>query len=100
MFPAAGVLFDNDGVLVDSHEVAAGVWNQWATRWVPGFDFHRDIRPMMDRFRTDPIGPGCRSCQDCRNQACINGACGACRTSADCCAPLVCSGGTCIIIPG
>ena len=44
MFPAAGVLFDNDGVLVDSHEVAAGVWNQWATRWVPGFDFHRDIR--------------------------------------------------------
>src|SRR4029078_11589415 len=22
----------------------AGVWNQWATRWVPGFDFHRDIR--------------------------------------------------------
>ena len=44
MFPAAGLLFDNDGVLVDSHEVAAGVWNQWATRWVPGFDFHRDIR--------------------------------------------------------
>ena len=44
MFPAAGVLFDNDGVLVDSHELAAGVWNQWATRWVPGFDFHRDIR--------------------------------------------------------
>jgi hypothetical protein len=25
-------------------------------------DFHRDIRPMIDRFRTDPIGPGCRSC--------------------------------------
>ena len=47
-----------------------------------------------------PPPPGCRSCQDCRNQACINGACGACRTSADCCAPLVCSGGTCIIIPG
>ena len=20
------------------------MWNQWATRWVPGFDFHRDIR--------------------------------------------------------
>jgi mannitol-1-/sugar-/sorbitol-6-phosphatase len=43
-FQAAGVLFDNDGVLVDSHSVAARVWNLWATRWVPGFDFHRDIR--------------------------------------------------------
>ena len=44
MFEVSGVLFDNDGVLVDSHDVAAGVWNQWATRWAPGFDFHRDIR--------------------------------------------------------
>ena len=43
-FHAAGALFDNDGVLVDSHDVAARVWNRWATRWVPGFDFHRDIR--------------------------------------------------------
>src|SRR5262245_42607495 len=46
-FAVNGVLFDNDGVLVDSHDVAAEVWNQWATRWAPGFDFHRDIQHGM-----------------------------------------------------
>jgi hypothetical protein len=41
--------------------------------------------------------PGCGGCKDCGNQACVNGTCGACRTSADCCAPLVCGAdGTCI----
>ena len=39
---------------------------------------------------------GCGSCADCHNQACNNGVCGACTTDADCCAPLVCAGGTCI----
>jgi mannitol-1-/sugar-/sorbitol-6-phosphatase len=51
VFNVAAVLFDNDGVLVDSHDVAAGVWNLWAQRWVPGFDFHRDIThglPLRD----------------------------------------------------
>jgi sugar-phosphatase len=43
-FEVSGVLFDNDGVLVDSHDVAAKVWNQWAARWAPTFDFHRDVR--------------------------------------------------------
>ena len=38
-----GLLFDCDGVLVDSHNAAAVAWNQWARRWAPGFDFHRDI---------------------------------------------------------
>ncbi len=38
-----GLLLDCDGVLVDSHSAAATVWNLWAKRWVPGFDFHRDI---------------------------------------------------------
>ena len=36
-------MLDCDGVLVDSHDAAAGAWNLWATRWAPGFDFHRDI---------------------------------------------------------
>jgi hypothetical protein len=39
---------------------------------------------------------GCSSCRDCSNQACINGACGACGSSADCCAPLICMGGSCV----
>jgi sugar-phosphatase len=46
-FAVNGILFDNDGVLVDSHDAAAVVWNQWATRWAPGFDFHRDIQHGM-----------------------------------------------------
>ena len=25
-------------------------------------NFHRDIRPMMDRLKDDPAGPGCRAC--------------------------------------
>ncbi len=44
VFEVSGVLFDNDGVLVDSHDVAAEVWNRWANRWAPAFDFHRDVR--------------------------------------------------------
>jgi hypothetical protein len=39
---------------------------------------------------------GCGSCRDCNNQACINGQCGACGSSADCCSPLVCAGGVCV----
>jgi hypothetical protein len=46
-----------------------------------------------------PEPPGaCTSCKDCGNQACVNGACGACTTSADCCSPLVCDKGQCVYI--
>lgn len=38
----------------------------------------------------------CTDCTDCGNQACVNGACGACVTNDDCCSPLVCRGGTCV----
>jgi len=38
----------------------------------------------------------CGSCEDCGNQACIQGACGACGSSADCCSPLVCVSGRCV----
>jgi hypothetical protein len=43
-------------------------------------------------------GPGCGSCKDCGNQACINGACGACGSSNDCCSPLICANGKCVPI--
>jgi hypothetical protein len=43
-------------------------------------------------------GGMCNSCKDCGNQACVNGACGACTTSADCCSPLVCDKGQCVYI--
>jgi hypothetical protein len=40
--------------------------------------------------------PMCGTCKDCGNQACINGTCGSCTSNADCCAPLICQGGTCV----
>jgi hypothetical protein len=43
-----------------------------------------------------PPGETCDSCVDCGNQACVDGACGACATSADCCSPLVCVEGQCL----
>lgn len=36
-FHAKGLLFDNDGVLVDSHQAANEAWSQWATEFAPGF---------------------------------------------------------------
>jgi hypothetical protein len=44
--------------------------------------------------------PMCGSCKDCGNQACINGQCGACTSNSQCCAPLVCDHGTCVIVIG
>jgi hypothetical protein len=44
--------------------------------------------------------PGCGSCKDCNNQACINGMCGMCTTDADCCPPLKCNQGVCGLIVG
>jgi hypothetical protein len=39
----------------------------------------------------------CTTCRDCNNQACVYGVCGSCQTDSDCCAPLVCSFGTCTL---
>ena len=45
--------------------------------------------------------PGmCQSCRDCGNQACVDGVCGACSSDADCCAPLLCLQGTCVLVGG
>lgn len=51
MIPADGLLFDCDGVLVDSDDAAAQAWNSWAADYAPGFNFARDIthgRPAGD----------------------------------------------------
>jgi hypothetical protein len=42
--------------------------------------------------------PGCGSCKDCGNQACIDGQCGSCTSSAQCCPPLECFNGTCQVV--
>lgn len=38
-FEVAGLLFDNDGVLVDSHQAAIDAWNIWCSRYAPGLDW-------------------------------------------------------------
>lgn len=44
IIPAQGVLFDCDGVLVDSLEAAAVAWDAWAERFVPGYDFRTQVQ--------------------------------------------------------
>lgn len=34
----SGLLFDNDGVLVDSHPAAEAAWRQWGAEYKPGFE--------------------------------------------------------------
>jgi sugar-phosphatase len=38
-FYTKGLLFDNDGVLVDSHEAARLGWEQWASEYAPDFNW-------------------------------------------------------------
>lgn len=38
-FAAKALLFDNDGVLVDSHAAAADAWALWAEKYAPGWDW-------------------------------------------------------------
>ncbi len=61
--------------------------------------------PLSVHYDTGVLGSGdlcdpppvCDSCGDCPSiQACIEGACGACETDADCCAPLLCRDGECL----
>ncbi|ARJ04237.1 phosphatase [Cnuibacter physcomitrellae] len=38
-----GLLFDCDGVLVDSLASAGRAWGAWAARWAPHFDYHTQM---------------------------------------------------------
>lgn len=38
LYPAKGLLFDNDGVLVDSMKGAIAAWRQWGEKYFPGFE--------------------------------------------------------------
>lgn len=39
VLPIAGLLFDNDGVLVDSHSAAVEAWNLWSATFAPEFNW-------------------------------------------------------------
>ncbi|MCA9657460.1 MAG: hypothetical protein KC486_03900 [Myxococcales bacterium] len=58
---------------------------------------------ILDLEGCDEPGEQCGDCHDCVNPtpACVDGECGPCQTSADCCPPLQCVEGVCeTIIPG
>jgi sugar-phosphatase len=40
---ASGLLFDNDGVLVDSHQAAIDAWAQWSAEFAPHFDWNDPV---------------------------------------------------------
>jgi len=40
-FQASGLLFDNDGVLVDSHQAAIDAWNEWCSVYAPSIDWDK-----------------------------------------------------------
>lgn len=59
---------------------------------------HYDRQVLEAGDACPPKPPQCTSCADCGNQACNGGTCGACTSNADCCAPLSCSQGECVLI--
>lgn len=52
-FFASGLLFDNDGVLVDSHAAAAEAWAQWASEFAPKFNW--DVPENAGRRGEDKV---------------------------------------------
>lgn len=40
-FSCSALLFDNDGVLVDSHKAAKAAWDVWAKEYSPGYDLDK-----------------------------------------------------------
>jgi sugar-phosphatase len=40
-FSCSALVFDNDGVLVDSHQAAKAAWDVWATEFSPGYDLDK-----------------------------------------------------------
>lgn len=64
-----------------------------------GFDVTYD-QAILDVKGCEAPGGACTSCSDCpaATPACKGGTCGACATSADCCAPLKCQAGACVAV--
>lgn len=59
--------------------------------------YDRGVLRAGDPCEPPPPDLTCDDCTDCGNQACIDGACASCTSSDQCCAPLVCVEGECIL---
>jgi hypothetical protein len=62
------------------------------------FTIHYD-EAIIETQGCQPPASSCSTCHDCSGAtpSCKNGSCAPCQTSADCCAPLVCHSGSCVL---
>ena len=72
-----------------------------AMQFSGAFTLHYDtsILQLAQSGGCAPGGTACKTCNDCGGvtPACISGTCAPCATTADCCAPLVCASGQCVL---
>lgn len=59
---------------------------------------HYDVA-VLEPGADCPAATRCQSCRECPGRACVSGACAACRTDDDCCAPFFCAAGRCLPAP-
>jgi sugar-phosphatase len=52
-----GLLFDNDGVLVDSHPAAKAAWDQWSTEYGQDFDIDQNAGRRAQDLVLAMVGP-------------------------------------------
>lgn len=79
-------------------DAATAFGSIFARRVSAGGDLTIHYDESVLRTSTPCAAPSsCRTCRDCANQACIGGTCGACTDDAQCCAPLVCRSGACVL---
>lgn len=82
----------------------ASAFEMWGALFAQAFQFSGDFQIHYDTsvLMADgcaPSGGSCATCDDCAGStpACKGGQCVPCVTTADCCAPLQCSAGSCVL---
>jgi hypothetical protein len=105
---AANTILGGNVYAPNSALVTSGALEVYGSVFVNSFNFsapvkiHHDIAILNASQQCGTPGtggttipPACQTCGDCGGQACVGNQCGACTTSADCCAPLACQRGKC-----
>jgi len=90
------------------HVKHSGTLTMYGAIFSQSYDASGDTIIHYDRGATTignecpPPDTGCNSCRDCGNQACdtTKHVCTSCQTDGDCCSPLRCQNGTCVLSNG
>jgi len=82
----------------------ASNFEMWGSLFAEDLQFSGDFRihydtSVLQQPGCTPPGTPCKTCDDCSGAtpSCKGGTCTACVTAADCCAPLACVGGACVL---